>query len=222
MAKRRISRKSSKCPEPLNTLIDIAGAATLRAYVKHKVKKDYAKGEGEASAKAAAIVFGTGAMRRGSAGIINLGGLMGLNSALRDIEKTETAASVPVAQPFVDRASSKPIAKPVKAVPKYTWRQHCEDGAPYGLSPLDYETADEYNDALQAARSATEDEIEVENIEAPLEAPKSMHQATKHLWRKYCSDGSQYGIKPEDYATADDYEDALIRAMGQDEETKRD
>lgn len=33
-------RKSSKCPEPINTLLDIAGAATLGLYVKHKVKKD--------------------------------------------------------------------------------------------------------------------------------------------------------------------------------------
>lgn len=215
MATRRRLRKSSKCPEPLNTLIDIAGAATLRAYVKHRVKKDYAKGEGEDSAKAAAIVFGAGAMRRGSEGIINLGGLMGLNSALRDIEKSEMATSSPVAQPFVDRVSGKPISVPVKAVPKYTWRQHCEDGAPYGLSLLDYETADEFNDALQAAKSAAEDAAE-ENTEAAFDPPKPESQTTKYLWRKYCSDGSLYGINPEDYSTADDYEDAVAKAMEQD------
>ena len=38
MAKRR---KSSKCPEPINALLDVAGAATLGLYVKHKVKKDF-------------------------------------------------------------------------------------------------------------------------------------------------------------------------------------
>lgn len=82
-------RKSSKCPEPINTLLDIAGAATLGLYVKHKVKKDFEKGCGEESAKAAAIVFGMGAMRRGSRGMYNLGGLMGLNSALKEIERKQ-------------------------------------------------------------------------------------------------------------------------------------
>ena len=43
MAKRR---KSSKCPEPINALLDVAGAATLGLYVKHKVKKDFEHGCG--------------------------------------------------------------------------------------------------------------------------------------------------------------------------------
>jgi hypothetical protein len=38
MAKRR---KSSKCPEPLNTMLDLAGAAVLGAYTRHKILKDY-------------------------------------------------------------------------------------------------------------------------------------------------------------------------------------
>lgn len=97
MAKRR---KSSKCPEPINTLLDVAGAATLGLYVKHKVKKDFESGCGEESAKAAAMVFGMGSMRRGSQGTINLGGLVGLNSALKDIERQQ-AASTYDSQPYV-------------------------------------------------------------------------------------------------------------------------
>lgn len=34
----------------------------------------------------------------------------------------------------------------------------------------------------------------------------------KYRWRKYCGDGSQYGIYPEDYETADDYVEALEMA----------
>lgn len=33
-------------------MLDIAGAVTLGLYAKHKIKKDFEKGEGEASAKA--------------------------------------------------------------------------------------------------------------------------------------------------------------------------
>ncbi len=38
---------------------------------------------------------------------------------------------------------------------------------------------------------------------------------TKYIWRKYCSDGTAYGIDPEDYETADDYQDALNKALSE-------
>ena len=97
MAKRR---KSSKCPEPINALLDVAGAATLGLYVKHKVKKDFEHGCGEESAKAVAMVFGMGSMRGGSRGTINLGGLVGLNSALKDIGLQQAASNTYDSQPY--------------------------------------------------------------------------------------------------------------------------
>ena len=60
MAKRR---KSSKCPEPLNTMLDLAGAAVLGAYTRHKILKDYERGEGEESAKAAMFVHTHGLLK---------------------------------------------------------------------------------------------------------------------------------------------------------------
>ena len=213
MAKKHSTRKSSKCPEPINTLLDLAGAAALRAYVKHKVKKDYAKGEGEASAKTATMVFGAGSMRRGSAGIINLGGLMGLNSALKDIENMNKSEHASIAQPFVDHISSEQIDVSAKAVPKYTWRLYCEDGTQYGLSPLDYETADEYDEALQSAKSSSHLIDVVEQSESKVNLSEQKSTPSKYMWRKYCSDGTAYGINPEDYETADDYQDALTKAM---------
>ena len=35
---------------------------------------------------------------------------------------------------------------------RYAWRLNCEDGAAYGVSPYDYETREEYNQALRNAR----------------------------------------------------------------------
>lgn len=36
--------------------------------------------------------------------------------------------------------------------------------------------------------------------------------SNRYRWRKYCEDGSKYGVFPEDYETADDYEDSLAAA----------
>ena len=148
MAKRR---KSSKCPEPINALLDVAGAATLGLYVKHKVKKDFEHGCGEESAKAAAMVFGMESMRGGSRGTINLGGLVGLNSALKDIGQQQAASNTYDSQPYVS-----PIELPIPAIKKPAktglWREHCEDGSKYGVFPENYETADDYEDSLAAAK----------------------------------------------------------------------
>ena len=36
-------KKQSKCPEPINTLLDLAGAVTLGLYAKNKIKRDFGK-----------------------------------------------------------------------------------------------------------------------------------------------------------------------------------
>lgn len=213
MAKRRRGYKSSKCPEPINTMLDLAGAFTLGLYTKHKIKKDFEKGEGEESAKAAGMVFGIGSMRGGSRGIINLGGLIGLNSALKAIDREQNARYIPSEPPFVDKVSDAPIAT-APQVKKHLWRNHCEDGSPYDINPSDYETADEYNDALANAKQNTN--VESESNLATMIATCEYQDASskKYIWRKYCEDGSEYGIDPMNYETADDYEDALLEAKG--------
>lgn len=218
MAKRRRTyKKSSKCPEPFNTLIDLAAAATLGAYVKHKVKKDYARGKGEESAKAAALVFGTGSLRRGSSGIVNLGGVIGLNSALKDIVREQNNTSFHTTEsPFVDKISCSPT-KTVKPLRKNMWREHCEDGSAYNIDPMNYNTADEYEEALLEAKSKSVITSSVTTDKPMLEVQTSQ---VKYTWRKYCSDGSKYGISPEDYENADDYEDALEAARFTDQDNQ--
>ena len=85
--RKRGYRSKSKCPEPFNTLIDIAGAAAMDAFTKSKVKRDYAKGNGDMSAAIAGTMFAAGAMRPGSQGIMSLGGLYGVHSALKGKRK---------------------------------------------------------------------------------------------------------------------------------------
>ena len=65
---------------------------------------------------------------------------------------------------------------------KYEWRIFCEDGTEYGVYPEDYETEEEYADALDEA---------------------------KYGWRDNCESFLDTGVDPEDYETEEEYEEAL-------------
>ena len=148
MAKGRKKSSSKGCPEPLNTMIDLAGAAAMGAFAKHKIKCDYAKGRGKDSTKAAMMVYGMGAFRRGSSGLISLGGLYGINSALKDIEKSQKVRKLkPHAyDDGIDISFYKSNDN------RYAWRLNCEDGSEYNVYPEDFESRDEYIAALREAK----------------------------------------------------------------------
>lgn len=57
---------------------------------------------------------------------------------------------------------------------RYAWRMNCEDGAPYGVSPFDYETRDEYNIALSKVQDGSAQEHESTSV--PVEPPKETQQ----------------------------------------------
>lgn len=150
MSRKRKTSQKKGVPEPLNTLMDLAGAAVLEGIVKNQVKKDIRAGKGKESVRAAQLVFGSGAMRGGSRGIINLGGLRGVDKAIDEVQREEMRSQ--------NQAPS--YAAPVDGFPvqtfvndnRYAWRLNCEDGSAYGIDPEDYETRREYNAALKSAK----------------------------------------------------------------------
>lgn len=166
MAKRK-KYSASKCPEPLNTMLNLAGAIALGAATKHQIKKDYQRGYGAESVKAATMAYGIGAMRRGGdARLIALGGLYGVNSAIRDIERSEAAARrrLPVYDEGIDFPPYKTNDN------RYAWRLNCEDGSAYGVSPENYETRDAYNRALSMAKGGPPETVQKdEPVEAPVQ-----------------------------------------------------
>lgn len=207
MARRR---KSSRGSDPLDTIVDLAGAVTMGLYARHKIKKDFEKGQGEESAKAGSMVLGYGAMRGGSRGLISLGGLIGLNSGLKSIERQQQAPQI-YEPPFIDNVSDAPKATS-KKVRQNMWRERCEDGSAYGLSPYDFSSADDYGDALNKAKCASVADVSEVNILPTSDTVADSHKQKKNIWRKFCTDGSKYGVNPEDFENADDYEEALKRA----------
>ena len=163
MAKRK-KYSATKCPEPLNTMIDLAGALALGVYTNHKIKSDYRKGQGAESVRAATMVYGMQSMRRGTAGTLGLGGLLGVNSAIRGIERSEAARRrVPVYDDEIDFPPYKTNDN------RYAWRLNCEDGSAYGVSPLNYETRDAYNLALKAAKGGQPKMVHEEPIQEATE-----------------------------------------------------
>ncbi len=62
------------------------------------------------------------------------------------------------------------------------WREYCEDGSEFDVDPEDYETEEEYCEALEEAR---------------------------YGWRELCDTGEDVDIDPEDYETEGEYCEAL-------------
>lgn len=98
---------------------------------------------------------------------------------------------------------------------KYEWRIFCEDGTEYGVYPEDYETEEEYADALDEAKYGWRDScesvldtgVDPEDYETEDEYRDALEERT--AWRDNCEDGAEYGIEPDDFETEDEYEEAL-------------
>lgn len=152
MAKRK---KMSKCPEPFNTLIDIAAGATMHAIAdKMEKKHQYYKRGAPNPYRASAYGFTTGRLNS-TEDIIRLGGLMGAMGAFDD-------DCAPPAHHFRYADSSWEFDEVSNNNPKsndnrYAWRLNCEDGSSYGICPENYKTRNEYNKALQAAKLDSND-----------------------------------------------------------------
>lgn len=165
MSKKKRSKKRERIPV-IDTLIDLAGAMTLD-YLAAKRRQKYGTKRGKKidpyAATGAAMGMG---LIKDTDDLIKFGGALGAMGAF-------------------DPDDDFPINAAAHMAPRdnrYAWRLNCEDGSAYGVDPNDYETRDEYNEALNKE---------------------------KHGWRDYCEDGSDCGISPEDYETEEEYDEAL-------------
>lgn len=148
MAKRKKSRKSSKCPEPLNTLIDIAGGIAMGAVASHMEKKyNYSK-KGKINPYAVSAMGIASGRMKSTEDILRTGAVLGAMGSF-DVESDDA----PAYRPYIPE---DPVFREIRETKvndnRYAWRLNCEDGREYGLSPSDYETRSEYNEALLYAK----------------------------------------------------------------------
>lgn len=103
-----------------------------------------------------------------------------------------------------------------------SWRVFCEDGSKFDIDPEDYETEEEYEEALEEAkekvawRKTCEDGSDVfinpEDYETEDEYNDALEEA-RYAWRNSADDGSEYGLFPDDFETEDEYNEALEEAQ---------
>ena len=174
MAKRRKkSNKRERIPV-IDFLLDMAQAATLD-YIAYKRRQKRGNKRTKIDPyEATGMAMGMGLIND-TEDLLRFGGMLGAMGAFDPDEPDEGYQSS-----YAGSHDSNPFYAPKGN--KYAWRLNCEDGSEYGISPEDYETRDEYHEALHRE---------------------------KYAWRDYCDDGSAYGVDPEDYETEDEYEDAL-------------
>jgi len=142
-----MSRKKgrTRCPEPFNTLIDLAGAACFDYIVKKRRHKNGGRRSNIDPYEVAGIAFGMGKLES-TEDILKLGGMLGAMGAFDD-DKSD-----------VDPCTSASIACGTEEVaqfgrPDITLEQL---GKAYGVSVRDYATRDEFIEALNMLRFSSQ------------------------------------------------------------------
>lgn len=175
MAKKR-RKKSSKCPEPFNTLIDIAAGITMNAVANKMEEKHHYRKRGVPNPyRASAIGMSMGKLNK-TEDVIKLGGFLGAMGSF-DPDDTESghhslhSSSIGYHADELWEFDNMNVS-PTTNSNKYAWRMNCEDGSAYGIYPEDYETRQAYNLALSNAKNT------VVSLESDLNSSKEITEAS--------------------------------------------
>lgn len=195
MAKRKKSRKSSKCPEPLNTLIDIAGGIAMGAVASRMEKKyNYSK-KGKINPYAVSAMGIASGRMKSTEDILRTGAVLGAMGSF-DVE----ADDAPAYRPYTPE---DPVFREIRETRvndnRYAWRLNCEDGSAYGISPYDYETRDEYNAAIAHMKVGhTVDTPESEYVCPTKAAPSSNNARYLYLRVSRLDNGANQYYRTDD------------------------
>ncbi|MCC8077240.1 MAG: hypothetical protein LIO60_02655 [Oscillospiraceae bacterium] len=176
MSKRKKSsskhKKSSKCPEPFNTMIDLAAGLTMAAIAGSMEKKHNYSARGKINPYAASAVgMATGRIKN-TEDIIRTGALLG---AMGSFDDDDTCDDLLLSTENLVHTNDN----------RYAWRLNCDDGSAYGIFPEDYETRKEYNEALHNEKygwrdfceDGSEYDLEPEDFETEEEYEEALAEA---------------------------------------------
>lgn len=152
MAKHKKSHKSSKCPEPFNTLIDIAGGIAMNAIANKAEKKYHYSKKGKINPyRVSAFKIATGGFKSTS-DIIRTGGFLGAMGSF-DVE-ADTPSKKPARIRSTYNSPTYRVKRPPTKNNSEAWRLNTEEGKKYGLNPNDYPNRYEYKAALDKAQAS--------------------------------------------------------------------
>lgn len=152
MARRNHKKNSKKCPEPLNTLIDIAGGLAMNAVADHMEKKYHYTKKGKINPyKVSAVGIASGKMKS-TKDIVRTGAVLGALGSF-DVDEED----MPPKRTYSTVTELDSGLVPSSLRNRYAWRLNCEDGTEYGIDPKDYETRELYHEAVSKAKGITPD-----------------------------------------------------------------
>ena len=101
----------------------------------------------------------------------------------------------------------------------YAWKLTCEDGSEYGLDPEEFNSEEEYEYALEEAKSEWRDFCEdgsdigvyPEDFDSEEEYLEELEEK-KYGWRNKYREEQYPGVNPQDYETEEEYQQAIERA----------
>ena len=159
MAKKR-KKSSSFGLGILDGLIDLAGGAAMNAVANHMEKKYHYAEKGKINPyRVSAIGIASGRMKT-TRQIMRTGAYLGAKGSFN--VTTDPPGKDPNERTWSDSedefiVSDDPllnaISDSVTNDNRYAWRLNCEPGWQYGIDPEDYETREEYNEALEQQKS---------------------------------------------------------------------
>jgi hypothetical protein len=146
--KRKRSRKRAKCPEPFNTLIDIAGGVAMGVVANRMEKKYHYTAKGKINPYTVSAMGIASGRVHSTEDILKTGAILGAMGSF-DVEADDVS----------------PVFRRMEKVNdnRYAWRMNCSDGSAYGVSPYHYETREAYEKALNTAKAGN---VEAGNTEA--------------------------------------------------------
>lgn len=152
MAKRKKSSgKISKCPEPINTMIDLAAGLTMGAVASRMEKKyNYSKKGKINPYSVSAVGLATGRIKN-TKDILRTGAILGALGSF-DVDADDEYDNY--------RYTSKdPVFREMRDTKvndnRYAWRFNCEDGGEFGVYPECYESKGAYLTALALAKGSS-------------------------------------------------------------------
>lgn len=149
MAKRKKSSgKISKCPEPINTMIDLAAGLTMGAVASRMEKKyNYSKKGKINPYSVSAVGLATGRIKK-TKDILRAGAILGALGSF-DVDADDEYDNYRY-------TSEDPVVREMRDSKvndnRYAWRFNCEDGSELGVSPECYESKEVYLAALALAK----------------------------------------------------------------------
>lgn len=150
---RKKSKKSSKLPEPFNSMLDLVGGIAMGMVADHMENKYHYGKKGKINPYAVSAFGITSGKLKTTEDLIRTGAVLGaLGSFDVDVDD-QTDASSGMHGSISEDSVFKDTHEIRSNDNRYAWRLNTKEGIACGVSPYDYETKEQYDAAIMRAKN---------------------------------------------------------------------